>query len=366
MGNVISEELERDRALTDEAVHVVDQTVVAETGLRFMRLLLEGLQEVCMLACGLAAVRARRITLGAFVSFTGYLGLWERGIGDVAGLVSDVTRLRYALARYFGLLQGCDEADRIVPAAPWAGNLAVRGVSFAYGDAEVPVLREVTFDVRVGERLAVVGASGSGKSTLLAVLAGLCEPSAGIVALGPDSTSLHDVQRDWLWERLALVAQDARIFDRSIDENVSFHRGNVSRADLLAAAGAAGVLEFAADLPNGLDTTVGEGGCRLSGGQRQRVALARAVLRRPALLLLDEATSQLDARTERAVIENISEHLEASTIVAVTHRIETARWAQRIAVMHRGRLVACGTHDRLLRTCDEYAQLVRASRAAPE
>jgi ATP-binding cassette subfamily B protein len=237
--------------------------------------------------------------------------------------------------------------------------VALRDVSFSY-DGE-PVLRGVDFVMEPGETVALVGRSGSGKSTIAELLLRLHEPDSGRVEI--DGHDLRSLRRGAWLARTALVSQEAFLFDTSIRENLRYGRPRASDAEVLAAARAARVDEFAGHLRDGLDTRVGPSGTRLSGGERQRITIARALLRDPGLLILDEATSALDAHSEKFVQEALSALLGGRrTTLVIAHRLSTIVRADRVVVLEGGRIVQTGSHAQLAAQAGPYLDLVEPQR----
>ena len=242
-----------------------------------------------------------------------------------------------------------------------AASIRFDGLTFAY-DGREPVLRDVTFEVRPGEMVAIVGPTGSGKTTLGLLLARLWEPPAGTVFVGGHDVTTLSLGR--LRAALAWVPQDAFLFSRALVDNVTLGREPIALADVRAAAVAAGIETEVAGFAQGWDTVVGERGLTLSGGQRQRVAVARALAGRPPLLVLDDVFANVDTAKEVEMLSQLRG--AASTLLVMTHRLRAAQSADRIVVLDEGRVVETGTHDALLAAGGLYARLWRTQRLEEE
>ena len=217
-------------------------------------------------------------------------------------------------------------------------------------------MRGVSFTVAAGEMIAIVGRSGSGKSTLVNLLPRFYDVDSGAVRV--DGHDVRDYELKSLREQIALVSQDVVLFNDTIRANIAFGRA-VDPAQIENAARAAHVLEFVRDLPDGLDTVVGDRGVLLSGGQRQRISIARALLKNAPILILDEATSALDTEAERIIQGALEELMHNRTTLVIAHRLSTVERANRIIVMDGGRLTESGTHGELMARNGQYAALYR-------
>jgi len=208
---------------------------------------------------------------------------------------------------------------------------------------------------RAGETVALVGPSGAGKSTLVSLIARFYDPQEGRVLI--DGRDIRDLPLDELRSRIAIVFQDTFLFATTVRENIAFGREGATEEEIIAAAKAANAWEFIQQLPDGLDTLVGERGVRFSEGQKQRLAIARALLRKPLILILDEPTSALDARSEHLLQEALENLMRGCTAFVIAHRLATVQQADRILVMEGGRIVEQGTHHELLEQGGLYREL---------
>ncbi len=239
---------------------------------------------------------------------------------------------------------------------PPLGRIELDRVTFFYpARPNQPALEDFSLRVEPGEKVALVGPSGAGKSTVFQLLLRFYDPQSGAVRL--DGVDIKRVDPAKLRARLALVPQEPAIFAASVAENVRYGRPDASDAQVRAACEAAFAAEFIARLPENYDTFLGERGVRLSGGQRQRLAIARAILSDRPVLLLDEATSALDSESERMVQAALERLMRARTTLIIAHRLATVKSVDRIAVIDRGRLVATGGHEELIRTNALYGRL---------
>jgi subfamily B ATP-binding cassette protein MsbA len=298
------------------------------------------------------------MTLGDLIGIMGAVGAATpsaRALGQANTLLNEG---RAALSRIFTLL---DEPARIVnkpdakPLTASQGRVAFERVSFSYeGD---PALRDVSFEVNPGETIALVGPSGAGKSTVFNLLPRLYDVSSGAVRI--DGVDVRDVTLESLRGAMALVSQEAALFNDTVRANIALGKPDATQSEIEAAARAAAAHDFVMSLPQGYDTIVGERGSALSGGERQRIALARAFLRDAPILLLDEATSALDAASEAKVQEALTRLSKGRTVLVIAHRLSTVSSADRIMVFDQGRVVETGSHDELMSQNGVYTKLHR-------
>ena len=317
---------------------------------------------VGVLWVGANDVRSGEMSAGALIQFLIYAVMVAGAVAALSEIWGELQRAAGATERLVELLNARDTVDD--PAQPVkmpdvvAGAIAFENVNFRYPSRpETAALCGVTFTVKPGETVALVGPSGAGKTTIFQLLMRFFDPESGQITL--DGVDLKSLRREDFRQSFAMVPQDPVIFAESARENIRFGRPDATDAEVEDAARAAAAHDFLSALPQGYDSFVGERGVMLSGGQRQRIAIARAILRAAPVLLLDEATSALDAESERLVQQAVEALSADRTTLIVAHRLATVKKADRIVVFDEGQIVATGTHDALVAEGGLYARLAR-------
>ena len=235
------------------------------------------------------------------------------------------------------------------------GEVEFRDVTFGYPRLASPIFSGVSLRIRSGETVAVMGATGCGKTAFAGLIPRFYDPDAGTVLI--DGLDVRSYSREALLGKVSFALQKSELFSATVRENISWGKPDATDEEIRAAAAAAQADEFIAKLPEGYDTLLTEGGTSLSGGQRQRIALARAILKPAEILILDDATSALDTKTEAAFFSALSRFAPGVTKIVVAQRISTARRADRIIVLEKGRIAGVGTHDELLQNCAAYQEI---------
>ncbi|MDB5414092.1 MAG: multidrug transporter ATP-binding protein [Rubritepida sp.] len=313
-------------------------------------------QVAVMLAGALLIVRGS-LSIGDFVAFLLLVGVFYRPLDKISGVIEIYPRGIAGFRSYLELLATePDIVDRpgAMAVAKLHGEVRFEGVSFGY-TAERPVLRALDLTVPAGSTVALVGPSGAGKTTICSLLPRFYDVDAGRITI--DGIDIRDMTLASLRDQIGIVQQDVFLFAGTIRENIGYGRLGASDADVLQAAHRARLDDLIADLPQGLETPIGERGVKLSGGQKQRLAIARIFLKNPPILILDEATSALDTVTEGAIQQSLSELAEGRTTLIIAHRLATIRNADRILVVTEQGIAEQGSHRELLAAGGAYQAL---------
>jgi len=306
---------------------------------------------------GTTRVLRNELSIGDVIVFFAYVNSLYAPMRQLSRLTLKTNRASIGAERIAEILSQRSDVIDVPGARPahrFHGHVEFQHVSFGYEPAR-PVLDDFSLSVLPGETVAIVGSTGAGKSTAASLLLRFYDPQAGRVAI--DGHDVREFTIDSLREQISLVLQDSLLFSGSVRENIAFGKPEATGAEIRAAALAANADEFIRRMPDGYSSMVSERGTTLSGGQKQRIAIARAILRDSPILILDEPTSGLDAASERTVMEAIQRVARGRTTLIITHRLATVRFADRIVVLERGRIVEQGTHTALLERSGPYAHL---------
>jgi len=299
------------------------------------------------------------MTVGALTVYLSYLTKFFKPVKDLATTTNAIAQAAVGVDRIRAIL----ETDEMIPQRPDAveprnikGEIVFDHVAFAYKDSP-QVLSDVSFRIKPGEFVGIVGPTGAGKSTVVSLIPRFYDVTAGNVML--DGQDIRNYEIHPLRDQIGYVLQDTVLFRGTILENIAFGRPKATRAEIIEAARLANADEFISRMPNGYDTMVGERGLTLSGGQRQRIGIARVMVRNSPILLLDEPTAALDTEAERLVIDALEKLMAGRTVITIAHRLTTIRDADQILVIAGGVVAESGTHEQLLALNGIYAGLHR-------
>jgi len=320
--------------------------------------------EIAAVALGSILVVGDQLTVGALVALVGSLPVI---LGPVRLLTDFSMQYLQGQESYRSIKELVDSGyverwnGRRLP-KPMRARIELRDVTFRYDSAETNAVEGMNLEIEAGRHVAFVGSSGSGKSTLVNLVLGLYPPTGGVITV--DGVPQHELDIRSFRRRCAIVMQDNLLISGTIEENLRFAKPDATKEEVIEAAKLANAWDFIAYLPEGLQTKVGERGVSLSGGQRQRIAIARAILRDPVLLILDEATSALDNESESIVQEALERVAKNRTTITIAHRLSTVRKADKIVVLHEGRILEQGGYHELAeRPGSAFGQLLAAQHA---
>ena len=302
-------------------------------------------------------VAAGAMTVGAFVLINTYLLQLVRPLERLGNLYRSIKQALIDLDQMVRIFDEKPEVVDVMNATPLPegrGAIRFKNVAFAY-DPRRPILKNISFELEAGHKLAIVGPSGGGKTTLGRLLFRFYDPVKGSVEI--DGHNIRKHTQDTVRAAVGVVPQDTVLFNESIGDNIRFGRPHTGDEEIKDAASLAQINDFIQSLPDGFDTVVGERGLKLSGGEKQRVAIARAVLKQPRIFLFDEATSALDSNTEQAIQKSLNEVSRGSTTVVIAHRLSTIIDANQILFIEGGQIVERGPHEELLAMNGHYAAL---------
>jgi ABC-type multidrug transport system fused ATPase/permease subunit len=345
---------------------VSQATVDASLKARRIKALLSPIVAVTVSLCtafvlyrGSALIIAGAMTAGGLTVFLSYLSKFFKPVQDLATMTNTIAQAAVGVDRIRAIL----EADTVIPQRPEArdpqalkGEIEFQNVAFSYND-EAKVLTDVSFSIKAGQMVGVVGPTGCGKSTIVSLIPRFYDPTGGRVKI--DGVDLRDYKFLPLRDQIGYVLQETILFAGSVRDNIAYGRKDVTEAQIMEAAKLANADEFIQRMPHGYDTMVGERGDTLSGGQRQRIGIARAIVRNNPILILDEPTAALDTESEQLVMEALERLMKGRTVITIAHRLSTIRNADKIVVLKGGVVAEEGSHDELLARNGVYAELYK-------
>ncbi len=356
----------QEKAEEEMLAAVSQATVAAALKARSVKALLSPVVTVVVALCtamvlwrGAALILAGSMTVGSLTVYLAYLSRFFKPVKDLATTTNAIAQVTVGVERVREIL----DTDAVIPQKPDAiepttlkGEIAFEHVAFSY-ESDAPILTDVSFTIKPGEFVGIVGPTGAGKSTIVSLIPRFYDATAGSVKI--DGVDVRDYRLKGLRDQIGYVLQDTVLFHGTILENIAFGNPAATREEIIEAAKLANADEFIQKMPKGYDTAVGERGSTLSGGQRQRIGIARVMVRNSPILLLDEPTAALDSESEKLVVQALETLMKGRTVIAIAHRLTTIRDADQIIVIAGGVVAEDGPHDELLKKNGIYAELYR-------
>jgi len=323
-----------------------------------LMVLLIGVSNLLVLYIGGKEYINGEIQIGTIIEFMLYVNILTWPVAVVGWVTSMVQQAEASQARINEFLQEVPEIQNAVSTPTLLeGNVTFKDVTFTYDDTNITALKNISFSVKQGETLTILGKTGSGKSTIIELISRLYDTTKGSILL--DNTPIKEANLDDVRNQIGFVPQDPFLFSESIEDNIKFGKEDATKEEIIAAAKNADVHKNIVNFPNGYKTVLGERGVTLSGGQKQRVSIARAIIKKPKILIFDDCLSAVDTETEEKILSNLERISKNITTFIISHRVSSAKNADKIIVLEDGQIAQQGTHNQLITQDGHYKELYK-------